>query len=100
MNPYYFYINILNEVQAVGIDWVSLVIAVGGVIAIWVKLEVNMKAIQVRQNAMEGNLEILRSMVQAQIEVDNDIKEVLTQLRVGQAELNGKIDTISERVKK
>lgn len=82
------------------VDWIALVVAIGGVIGIWVKMEVSIKAIQVRQNSMEGSIEILRSMVQAQIEVDNDIKEVLTHLRVGQAELNGKIDTISERVSK
>lgn len=100
MNPYYFYINILKEVQQMGIDWIALVVAIGGVVGIWVKLEIAMKAIQVRQGVMEANLELLRTMVERQIEVDNSIKDRLANLMVGQETLHGKIDTLSERIKK
>lgn len=94
MLPYLYY-QIVAELKQMGIDWIALVVAIGGIIGIYVKMEVTMKSIQVRQNAMEGSLDILRNMIQAQIDVDNDIKEVLSQLRVGQAKLDGKIDTIA-----
>lgn len=95
--PLYFYGEQVNELTGMSVDWVALAVAIGGVIGIWVKMEVSMKAIQVRQDATEKTVEILQQMVQTQIEVDNIIKDVLSDLRVGQEKLDGKISTISAR---
>lgn len=101
--PLYLYgitTDTATGIKNMDIDWIALVVAIGGVIGIWIKMEVSIKAIQVRQGVMEANLELLRTMVERQIEVDNGIKERLTTILVSQETLQGKIDTLSERIKR
>ena len=80
------------------IDLVGLVVAVFMVIGIWVKLETALKAIQTRQDGMDKEIDYMKSMIERQLIAEKEIKEFLSDLRVGQENLHGKIDVLSTRI--
>lgn len=92
--------QIIELRDMIEIDWIALVVAIGGLLGIYVKLEVSIKAIQTRQANMEKELNLLRAMVDKQIDVDDHIKDLMTDLRVGQAKLHTAIVSISERLER
>lgn len=80
------------------IDLVGLIVAIGMVIGIWVKMETALKAIQTRQDSMEKEVDAIRDMIIRQAQVDDEIRELLSLLRVGQEQLDGKISVLTSRM--
>lgn len=80
------------------IDLVGLIVAIGMVIGIWVKMETALKAIQTRQDSMEKEVDAIRDMIIRQAQVDDEIRELLALLRVGQEQLDGKISVLTSRM--
>ena len=80
------------------IDLVGLIVAIGMVIGIWVKMETALRAIQTRQDSMDKEINYMKSMIERQVATEKEIKEFLSDLRVGQENLHGKIDVLSTRI--
>jgi predicted nuclease with TOPRIM domain len=93
----------LIENNGMEIDWgavVAAVVAIGGLIGIYIKMHVSLAEIKVRQENQDKRIEVLEKMVNKQITVDEGIKEALTHLQVGQAALTEQIKALIDRIDK
>jgi uncharacterized coiled-coil protein SlyX len=85
------------------IDWGAVgaaLVAIGGLIGIWIKMHVSLTEIKVRQENQDRRVDVLEQMVAKQIEVDEGLKNVLTELKVGQAQLSGEVKAVLDRLEK
>ncbi len=79
------------------IDWGAVtailtgVVLVGGLIAVYVKMQVSLKAIEVRQDNQDARIDALKEMIEKQINVDSGIKDMLQELKVAIARLETKV---------
>lgn len=93
----------LFENTDMDIDWgavVAAVVAIGGIVVTWIKLNVSLAEIKVRQENQDRRIDILEGMVKEQISVDNSIKEILGQIQVGQAAMTEQIKSLMHRLEK
>ena len=106
MLPLFFYtlaFETFNERIVYDMDYgafVAGVIAIGGIIGIYVKMQVSLKQIEIRQENQSGRIDILEDLVKAQIQMDRDMRTSIQELTVQQATMIEQIKTVIKRIDK
>jgi uncharacterized coiled-coil protein SlyX len=69
-------------------------------ILILVSVGVVYGVVKTRQDSQEKRIDALEEMIKSQISVDNGIKDVLTELKVGQVQLSTEVKAVLDRLEK